>query len=412
MNRVDALTPEAVKELLLFLYRTDARRSALLLGPPGIGKSALVREAAEEIADMLGRRLVEYKRQHLDGIEPADVYARPDRYFMFVDLRLTETEPVDLLGRPVTVTVAGRKQLVYHPPQWVVFLSEVPGILFLDELTNVQRPDVLAAAYKLIQDRAAGFTAFGPQVQVVAAGNRPEESSIANLLPAPLLNRVYRFGVRPPTVREWLRWMGVHYPRCDEKVFAYVSRFPDDFCRVPEEGETLEGFPTPRSYTFLARDLAAAAEAGLDSAALRILCIAALGPEVGEKLFAFRQSSVPTYEELLREPALFERLDIDGRYIAMVIIGQGLAEASGEIARGCQAQVEIPLARAAVRPAVAAAVGLLEAVAVQSREYLTLLWFTLANRLAAPWHAAVYLEMCDQSYKVREAYAAVGDLLK
>lgn len=412
MHAPDALTPEAAKDLLSFLHRTEARRSVLLLGPPGIGKSVLVREVAQEMAGMLGRRLVEYKRQHLNGIDLTDVYAHPEDYFVFIDLRLTETEPVDLMGRPVTASIGGHKQLVYQPPQWAVLLQELPGILFLDELTNIQRPDVTAAAYKLIQDRAAGFTAFKPQVQVVAAGNRPEESSIANLLPAPLLNRVYRIGVRPPVLREWLRWMSVHHPGGDEKVFAYLTRFPDDFCRVPEEGETLEGFPTPRSYAFLARDLAAAAAAGLARAAVRVLCTAALGPEVGEKMFAFRQSPVPTYEALRREPDLFERLGVDERYIAIVIVGQGLAEGISEVMRDQGAGIEMGTARAAIRSVITPAMGLLEVVAAQSREYLSLLWFTLANRLPAPWRAAVYLEMCAQSRAVRETYAAVGDLLQ
>lgn len=407
-----ALTPYAVKKLASFVNRTDGKRSLLLLGPPGIGKSVLVREIAEETARESGRILVEYKRQHLTGIDLEDVFAHPDRYFVYVDLRLTEAEPVDLMGRPVTATVRGRKQIVYHPPQWAVLLSELPGILFLDELTNIQRPDVLAAAYKLIQDRAAGFSGFCPGVQVIAAGNRPEDSSIANLLPAPLLNRVYRVEVEPPRVEEWVRWMTTHHDRCDEKVFAYLYRFPEDFCRIPEEGETLEGYPTPRSYTFLALDLPAAVDNGLTSTEIRTLCIAALGSEVGERFYAFWRNPVPGFADFLENPLLFRELDVDQRYIAVVVIGQGLSEAVFNLASAAPEGLGIQEARALIEPELVAATKLLDVVGAESREYLTLLWFILSNRLQAPWNDAFYLELCNQSPSVMETYASIGSLLK
>ncbi|MGQ9755948.1 MAG: ATP-binding protein [Desulfotomaculales bacterium] len=409
-NTGRSLTPEAAKTLLSFLYTTEARRSVLLLGPPGIGKSVLVREVAEETARAAGKKFFAYEQS--DGEDVAGIYARPDRHFVFVDLRLTETEPVDLLGRPVTVSIAGRKQVVYQPPQWVALLAVAPGILFLDELTNVYRPDVLAAAYKLIQDRAAGFTGFSPGVQVVAAANRPEDSTLANPLPAPLVNRVYCMEVAPPSLAEWAAWMAAHHPGYDPRVLAYLYRFPDDFCRVPAEGETLEGYPTPRSFTSLAGDLPAAVNAGLDRGALRALCLAALGGEVGEKFFAFWEHPVPSYEELLAEPALFGRLGVDEQYMATVIVGQGLAARVEEAARHVPGGPEAVSPGAVLQDAIVPCVPLLDVMGDASREYLTLLWYIIAHRLHVPWREAVYLSMCEQSEIVRKAYASVGSLLR
>ncbi|MBE0466311.1 MAG: hypothetical protein IBX71_03700, partial [Candidatus Desulforudis sp.] len=293
-----------------------------------------------------------------------------------------------------------------------VLLAEVPGILFLDELTNVHRPDVLAAAYKLIQDRAAGFVAFRPDVQVIAAGNRPEDSIVANPLPSPLLNRVYQITVEPPVVEQWMRWMNAHQPRCDERVLAYLLRFPQDFCRVTGEGETLEGYPTPRSYTSLALDLAAAGAASLDRSSLFALCIAALGREVGARLFTFLERSVPAYEEFLNESSLFTTLDVDQRYIAIVVVGHGLAGDIADLATNRPPGIDIPEARQALRQRIGECTALFEAMATESREYLILLWFVVSNRLDHPWNHALFLEMCAQSETVMVAYTAVGDLLK
>lgn len=409
-DRSSALKPLAAKRLLSFINRTDAKRSTLLLGPPGIGKSILVRELAEETARAAGRSFLEYRRQNLRTADLEEIFAYPERYFVFIDLRLTETEPVDLLGRPATISIRDRRQLVYHPPQWAVLLAEVPGILFLDELTNVQRPDVLAAAYKLIQDRAAGFVGFRPDVHVVAAGNRPEDSILANPLPAPLLNRVYQITVEPPRIEQWMRWMNTNHPGSHTHVFAYLQRFPQDFCRVPAEGETLESYPTPRSYTSLARDLPAAIEAGLDRPALRALCIAALGREVGQKFFTFLEHNVPAFEAFIKDPALFAALDVDQRYIGVVVVGQGLVgmvTATSGTVRGD----DIMEARAALRPHVIDCIPLLDVMAGQSREYLTLLWHLISSRLSHPWNDALFLEMCAQSEPVMQAYAAIGELL-
>ncbi|MEW6182290.1 MAG: AAA family ATPase [Bacillota bacterium] len=411
MSERSTLTPDAVKELLKFLYHSKGRQSVLLLGPPGIGKSALVREAAMEVALKTGRIFLEYNDRNLDAATLEEVYRRPERYFALVDLRLTETEPVDLMGRPVPVKVANLPQLVYQPPQWAVLLSVVSGFLFLDEITNVYRPDVVAASYKLVQDRASGFMPFSPGVQVVAAGNRPEDSSIANSLPAPLLNRVYRIEVSPPRLKEWVAWMNVYQPGYEEKVFAYLCRFPEDFCRAPAEVDLLDGYPTPRSHAFLARDLAAAASAGLGTEAVRALCAAALGAETGEKFFAFYRHPVPTFDELLKSPTMFERLGMDERYIAVVVIGQGISEEVFD----CKTEsrtISLCEARITVTPVVCRSAPLLEAVAGVSREYLGLLWFVLANRIHPPWREALYLEICEHSNTLGRAYSDIGNLLR
>ncbi|MCL6560514.1 MAG: hypothetical protein K6U74_17310, partial [Firmicutes bacterium] len=229
-------------------------------------------------------------------------------------------------------------------------------------------------------------------------------------LPAPLLNRVYCIEVEPPRLEQWVRWMSVNHPGSEEKVFAYLLRFPGDFYRVPEEGEGIGGYPTPRSFTFLARDLAKARVAGLGPEAVRALCIAALGAEAGEKFYAFYQHPVPTFEELQESPSVFERMGLDERYISVVVVGQGIAAAVSALASPSTANILD--ARRLLRTLVFRFAPLLEVIAGQSREYVGLLWFTLANHLDAPWREALYLEICARSVALRKACAALGDLLK
>lgn len=83
--------------------------------------------------------------------------------------------------------------------------------------------EVISAAYKLLLDKAAGFVPFHKDVMIVSAGNRPEESSIANLLPAPLINRVIVITVSRPTISEWVRWMDSTYEEWDRRTYAFLT---------------------------------------------------------------------------------------------------------------------------------------------------------------------------------------------
>jgi len=82
-----------------------------------------------------------------------------------------------------------------------VLHSCTSGILFADEFTQINRPDVEAASYPVILDHLAGFVQFSSGTMVIAAGNAPEHSSIAHLISAPLASRFKIIRIQPPTVK-------------------------------------------------------------------------------------------------------------------------------------------------------------------------------------------------------------------
>jgi len=87
-----------LEDYLTNLYRASAinsRISVLLLGAPGIGKSYTCYNVAKRLALGLGKEFIDYN----DDVAPK-ILAEPERYFVFVDFRLTECEPSDLLGIP------------------------------------------------------------------------------------------------------------------------------------------------------------------------------------------------------------------------------------------------------------------------------------------------------------------------
>ena len=74
--------------------------------------------------------------------------------------------PDDLIGIPRSHNYMS----FYEPLAWAVLHSALPGIVFTDEFTQINRPDVESASYPVILDHLAGFVEFSPDTMVVAAG--------------------------------------------------------------------------------------------------------------------------------------------------------------------------------------------------------------------------------------------------
>lgn len=292
--------------------KENEKTSVLLLGAPGVGKSTVVREAAEEFAELLGKRFIEYT----DDVAQ-EILSNPQRYFVFVDLRLTEIEAADLSGIPRDVDGA----VTYKPLLWARVLSKAPGVLFLDELTNENDPNKLASAYKLILDRSAGFVKFSDDVFIVAAGNNPKHSSVANQLPAPLINRLLVLEVSAPSVDEWRGWMTQRYGDAwDIRTYAFLKAFEAEgyLLKVPEDPETLQNYPTPRSWTKLALLL----KRGFDDYEI---ITGLIGPEIGTRFKAFVDTRVDL-DSLMNNPRAFDALDMDKRYMAALMLASSLSK--------------------------------------------------------------------------------------
>ena len=332
----NVLSPKDLTQLLIRLYNSKPKLSILLIGKHGVGKSTIVRDVAMYLAKSKGKYFVEISKlttgyakiKNEEGkdvyILQADVYRNPNKFFLFYDLRLTELEPQDLMGLPritgLYISSTESKSITtYAPPSWAMLLSipGIDGILFLDEITNVQRPDVISAAYKLFLDKSSGNLRFSENVMVVSAGNpvpaTQEESTrygVANALPAPLLNRVIVFEVNPPDIEEWRQYMDETYTKegkrtWDYTVYEFLKAYEKQYSWYGSEVlrtqyGIYENEPTPRSFTNLALISGQLHDEQLESVAIGLL-----GYVVGKKFAEFVKSKKSvTAQELLQNPML------------------------------------------------------------------------------------------------------------
>ncbi|HKQ71497.1 MAG TPA: MoxR family ATPase [Polyangiaceae bacterium] len=260
-----ALSPP---ELLDLLTTLPADRTAFVWGPPGIGKSALVRATA----DRLG--------------------------LPCVVLLGTQIAPEDLIGVPrIRETTPGRFATEFCPPGAILRAS--PFLMFVDEL-NSAIPDVQKAFYSLILDRRLGDYVLPEGSRVVAAGNRVEDRALVRPMATALANRMVHVALEP-SAEAWLGWAtgaNVH-----PLVLAFIRARADRLCESPPSDLT-PAYPTPRAWHMLA-DAIAATNARLWPA----IAAGSVGDRAGAEFaaFAVRALEAPTLEAVARGEASVPR---------------------------------------------------------------------------------------------------------
>src|SRR5947209_7336672 len=182
----------------------------MISGPPGVGKSSVVRQ----VADTLKLELV--------------------------DIRATLLDPVDIRGLP---KVSGEVATCCPP----AFLPRSgAGILFLDELAQAV-PLVQAALLSLTLERKVGEYTLPDGWSVVAASNRAEDRAGTHKLISPLLNRFVGLDllVSPEDWQDWAAAAGIA-----PEVRAFI-RFKPKLLFDFDPTTNPRAFPTPRSWHFV-----------------------------------------------------------------------------------------------------------------------------------------------------------------
>lgn len=186
-----------------------AKIPTFLWGPPGIGKSSIIKQIAQD-----------------EGIE-------------CIDLRLSLMDPTDLKGIPFYERES--HSALWAPPSFLP--REGRGILFLDEL-NSAAPAVQASAYQLILDRRVGEYTLPEGWAIVAAGNREGDRGVVYRLPSPLANRFVHIEMEV-NVEDWRMWAmkrGV-----DGRIVAYIG-FKNEALFAFDPTLNERSFATPRSW--------------------------------------------------------------------------------------------------------------------------------------------------------------------
>jgi hypothetical protein len=261
----DTRTVTSVQARKSLLKAFSKKRPLFLWGPPGIGKSELVADIAQELGGYM------------------------------IDLRLGQMEPTDIRGIPFYNKDSGKMdwaEPVDLPTQ--EFASQYPiVVLFLDEM-NSAAPSVQAAAYQLILNRRSGKYFLPDNVVMVAAGNRESDKGVTYRMPTPLANRFVHQEMKCDFTswQEWAVNKNVH-----KDVVGYISYAKQDLYDFDAKSAS-RAFATPRSWTFVSELLE---DEDSDDDTLMNLIAGTVGEGLAVKFMAHRKvaGKMPKPEDIL-----------------------------------------------------------------------------------------------------------------
>ena len=213
-NDIQDILRDFMNGLLENPDRADKIPAVMIWGPPGVGKSTVVKTLAKEM-----------------GVG-------------FVDIRLAQMESIDIRGLPVPDKE--KKNVQWLPSSIFPTDNTKGGIIFLDELSACPK-DVQVAAYELILDRQLGggdIYKVPNKWLIVAAGNRAEDGAVSTTMSSALTSRMMHVELEADA-NEWSEWAISHdvYP-----TVAGFIKFKPKMLFDMEERNLQGGFPTPRTW--------------------------------------------------------------------------------------------------------------------------------------------------------------------
>jgi hypothetical protein len=262
--------------------RGKKRRGLFIWGAPGIAKSSVVEQVADELN------------------------------FKLIDIRLTQMEPTDLRGIPVPFKNDEGKAYV----EWAIpallpkrdvgnangtatieddFGHKYDGaIILLDELPNAA-PSVQAGSYQIVLDGALGEWLCPTNVIVMAAGNRDTDKGATFKMPTPLQNRFTHIEMRVDFEDFQNFALNTQF---HQAVVGYLTAFKHELFQF-EATSASRGFPTPRSWESVSDILRG--DPNIPETVQMALIAGAVGDGIAVKFLEYRKNAanLPAASDIL-----------------------------------------------------------------------------------------------------------------
>lgn len=309
---------EQLKELIKVYYNTKDERGKklplLILGTYGIGKSRIVADTGKELAEQNKREFVIFNE--LTSEKRLQVFNNPEKYFVVLDIRLSEFDSSDIKGLP---DFAGklREWLEWKVPFFAKLLEkpESDGLLFFDEI-NLALPLVISSCYKILYDRIVNDGKISDNWLVLGCGNLDTDKAYTHDLAEPLKDRGGEVELVSPSIDVWREWAiknGI-----DSRIVAYLSYKPSDLHNVNYESGMKQ--TTERGWA----RLSAFIKGKDDEKYLDLITGTAIGEGVAREFCAFcKIKDRINIEDIIKNPETLVNIkEIDILYFVVGCLGE------------------------------------------------------------------------------------------
>jgi hypothetical protein len=221
-----AQSPTAVKKFIVNALMIG--EIPYVSGPPGIGKSDLMEQVADEFdLKLLDVRLSQMLSEDLTGLPSLNEVTGKAQYNPF------DTFPME--NDPLPLDANG---------------DEMAGwMIFLDELSSASE-EVMAAIYSLLLGHRVGGKKVHPKARIVGAGNRAGDSAIARELPDTLITRMLCCEMKVSS-KDWLKWArALPADVSNSNAMDFIDKYPDMLHATTDHNTRaeLESYHTPRGW--------------------------------------------------------------------------------------------------------------------------------------------------------------------
>lgn len=295
----------------------------MLIGEPGIGKSAFLQQAAAS-------NNFKYVDIRLTGKEAADIGGLPD----FVNI--TDNKG-DVTGRMTTFTPTDLFPLKGITSQDALIKRDIHGnilrekdgktpkrydgwLVNLEEFTSAD-DSVQSACYQILLDRIIGKYELHDNVYLVACGNGENDGAIASKIGTAIKSRVTTIKVKCE-YKPWITW--AHANNIHPHITDYLSWRPELLHKFDPQSDDLN-FPCPRTWEMLSNIIEAE---GSYSQAVHHLALGTIGKTASEfKNFIAYYASLPKISDILKNPAKADMpTDVGQLYALSGVMAQALCD--------------------------------------------------------------------------------------
>lgn len=350
------LNPRQIK--IAMRAADEVHDSLMIWGPPGIGKSNVSRQYADEFYPLRKDNLHKIK-YFKDIIESTDSSSEErqaatahlnklesrllDQEFNFIDFRLSQIEPSDLRGIPIPVKFyldedgnqileselhnypkyTTETSVVWAPPKVLKLSKHWKGVIIFDEI-NSAMPIVQAASYQLILDRRVGEMILPDGAFILAAGNRDGDGGVTFPLATPLRDRMTHVEMKPD-LDQYIEDYAIPY-NMSPAVISFLKEAPGQFNTLSPNDPSHSGGTSPRSWERVSDYVIK--HPNMDSNIFLTLIAGRVGDGVAIEFNEYYQNigKLPSSESILtgQVTKLDDNVDISSHYFLMLSLTMNL----------------------------------------------------------------------------------------